>query len=249
MKRKISLKKRPKKSRKFSLLVLTLIIVLICSYFVIDFIGKNIGNNLIKYAEVEVGRIARYVVNYAVTTKNIKELEFQDLFIIEKNSKEEIQSVDFDPVVVNNVLNSITETVLSHFKAIEEGDLSIFDLSNSAIINVNTNKLKQGIVAEIPIGVITGNTILSNLGPKIPVKLAVVGDIESELETEIKYYGINNALITVYVNIVVGEQIYMPIATGKVVIKQRIPIAIKLMQGIVPNAYFSNLNSSITGEW
>lgn len=218
-------------------------IVFICTYFVIDFVGKKLGNKLIKYAEVEVGRIARYIVNYAVTTENIKELEFENLFIVGKNSNNEIQTVDFDPIVVNTVLNAITETIIEHFKAIEEGNLDVIDLSNVFFINTKIDKLKQGIIAEIPIGVITDNAILSNLGPKIPVKLSVAGEIESELEPEIKYYGINNALITIYVNIKVSEQIYMPIATGRVIISQKIPIAIKLIQGIVPNAYFGNLDN------
>jgi len=245
VRKKIRLKIKNKKKKKLERLLFIFIAICICTWCVIDFVGGAIGKKLIKYAEVEVGRIARYVVNYAVTTKNIKELEFDDLFVISKNSDEEIQTVDFDPVVVNNVLNSITETIIAHFKAIEEGNLQTIDLSNSLLINVDIDKLKKGIVAEIPIGVITGNTLLSNLGPKLPVKLSVVGEIESELNTEIKYYGINNALITVYVNIQVSEQIYMPIATGKVVITQKIPIAIKLMQGIVPNVYFGNVNGSI----
>ncbi len=244
MRKKIHLKTKYKKKKKSNLLLFAVIFVFICTYFVIDFVGRILGNNLIKYAEVEVGRIARYVVNYAVTTKNIKELEFNDLFIVTKNNNDEIQTVDFDPVVVNTVLNAITETVIAHFKAIEEGELDVIDLSNSFLINTDIDKLRQGIVAEIPIGVVTGNTLLSNLGPKLPVKLSIAGEIESELETEIKYYGINNALITVYVNIEVSEQIYMPIATGRVVISQKIPIAIKLMQGVVPNAYFGNLDSS-----
>lgn len=243
MRKRIKLKAPSK--RKWSFLVITFILICIGTYFIIDFIGRVLGNNLIKYAEVEVGRIARYVVNYAVTTKNIQALEFNDLFIVSKNKNDEIQTVDFDPVVVNNVLNSITETVIAHFKAIEEGNLDVIDLSNSFLINTDIDKLKQGIVAEIPIGIVTGNTLLSNLGPKLPVKLSIAGEIESELETEVKYYGINNALITIYVNINVSEQIYMPIATGKVVISQKIPIAIKLMQGVVPNAYFGNLNGTI----
>ena len=181
-----------------------LLLIGIVTYFVLDFIGRVLENNLIKYAEVEVGRIARYVVNYAVTTKNIKELDFNELFIVSKNNKDEIQTIDFDPIVVNTVLNAITETVISHFKAIEEGNLELIDLSNSFLINTDIDKLKQGIIAEIPIGVLTGNTLLSNLGPKLPVKLSIAGEIESELETEIKYYGINNALITVYVNIKVS---------------------------------------------
>lgn len=240
MRKKFQLKK--KKRSKLYLWISVLILVCGCTYFVIDFIGRVLGNNLIKYAETEVGRIARYVVNYAVTTQNIKDLKFNDLFIVTKNNNDEIQTIDFDPVVVNTVLNAITETVLSHFKAIEEGNLEVIDLSNSLLINVDIDKLKQGIVVEIPIGVVTGNALLSNLGPKIPVKLSVMGEIESELETEIKYYGINNALITIYVRIEVSEQIYMPIATGKITISQKIPIVIKLMQGVVPNAYFGNLD-------
>lgn len=248
MRKKICLKSSSRKKKKTNVLIITLMIIFICTYFVIDFIGRVLGNDLIKYAEVEVERIARYVVNYAVTTENIKELEFNNLFIVSKNSDEEIQTVDFDPVVVNNVLNAITETVIAHFKAIEEGKLDVIDLSNSFLINTDIDKLKQGIVAEIPIGVVTGNALLSNLGPKLPVKLSIAGEIESQLETEVKYYGINNALITVYVNIKVSEQIYMPIATGKVVISQKIPVVIKLMQGVVPNAYFGNLDSSIIGN-
>lgn len=240
MQKRLHLKGKTKIKRK--LLLFTLITIIIFSIFTVQFIGKTLGEKMIKYAEAEVSRIAKYVVNYAVTTKNIQELEFNELFIISKNSNEEIQTVDFDPVVVNNVLNSITETILSYFKAIEQGDLEVIDLSNSLILNVDINKLERGIVAEIPIGTITDNALLSNLGPKIPVRLSIIGEIESELETEIKYYGINNALITIYVNIRVSEQIYMPIATGKVVVSQRIPIAIKLMQGIVPNAYFGNID-------
>ena len=248
MGRRIHLKKSRNIKTKRNLFVLTGILLFFVSFFLIDFVGKSFGGRLLEYAEKEVSRIAKYVVNYAVTTRNIKELEFNELFIVNKNSKEEIQTVDFDPVVVNNVLNSITETVIAHFKAIEEGDLSTIDLSNSFLLNVSINKLKQGIVSEIPIGVITGNSLLANLGPKLPVKLSILGEIESELQTEVKYYGINNALITVYVNIKVSEQIYMPIATGKVEISQKIPIAIKLMQGIVPSTYFGNVDGMLRIE-
>ena len=240
MQKRLHLKGKAKIKRK--LLLFTLITIIIFSIFTVQFIGKTLGEKMIKYAEAEVSRIAKYVVNYAVTTKNRQKLEFNELFIISKNSNEEIQTVDFDPVVVNNILNSITETILSYFKAIEQGDLEVIDLSNSLLLNVDINKLERGIVAEIPIGTITDNALLSNLGPKIPVRLSIIGEIESELETEIKYYGINNALITIYVNIRVSEQIYMPIATGKVVVSQRIPIAIKLMQGIVPTAYCGNID-------
>ena len=111
MQKRLHLKGKTKIKRK--LLLFTLITIIIFSIFTVQFIGKTLGKKMIKYAEAEVSRIAKYVVNYAVTTKNIQELEFNELFIISKNSNEEIQTVDFDPVVVNNILNSITETIFS----------------------------------------------------------------------------------------------------------------------------------------
>lgn len=244
MRRRVHLKKKISKNKKKNILIITLVLIGLATYFMIDFVGRILGNSLMDYAKIEVARIARYVVNYSVTTKNIKELEFDNLFVVTKNKNDEIQTVDFDPVVVNNVLNSITETVIEHFRAIEEGDLSVIDLSKGFLINTDIDKLKQGIIAEIPVGVVTGNTLLSNLGPKLPVKLSIAGEIESYIGTDIKYYGINNALITVYANIDVSQQIYMPIATGRVVISQKIPIAMKMMQGVVPDCYFGNLNST-----
>ena len=248
MKRRIYLKKKNKSNKKKNILIITLILICATTYFVIDFIGTVLGTKLMEYAKVEVGRIARYVVNYSVTTQSIKDLEFNNLFIITKNKNDEIQSVDFDPVVVNNVLNAITETVISHFKAIESGDFSVIDLSNGFLINTSIDKLKQGIIAEIPMGVVTGNTLLANLGPKLPVKLSTVGEIESEIGTNVEYYGINSVLITVYVNINVSQQVYMPVAIDRIVINQKIPIAIKMIQGVVPNCYFGSLSSSVVSE-
>lgn len=244
MKKRIHLKKHHKKKFKKQFLLITLVLICVVTFSLINFIGGVLGDKLIEYAKTEVARIARYVVNYAVTTDNIKELQFDNLLTVTKNKDDEIQSVDFDPIVVNNVLNAITETVLSHFKAIEEGNLDVIDLSEGFLINTDIDKLKQGIIAEIPIGVVTNNALLSNLGPKLPVKLSIAGEIESYVDTEIEYYGINNVLVKVYVNIDVSQQIYMPIATGRVVISQKIPIAIKLLQGVVPDCYFGNLNSS-----
>ena len=245
MKKRIYLKKKNKVNNKKNMLVFTLILIFLVTYCVFDFVGNILGNKLMNYAKVEVERIARYVVNYSVTSKNIQELEMDKLFVITKNKNDEIQSIDFDPVVVNTVLNSITDTVMKHFKAIESGDLETIDLSNSFLINTGVDKLKQGIIVEIPMGIVTGNTLLANLGPKLPVKLSIAGDIESEIETSAEYYGINSVLLTVYVNMNVSQQIYMPIAVDRVVISQKIPIAIKLIQGVVPNCYIGSLSSSV----
>ena len=241
---------------KKNIFLIALVIIFITVYFLVGYIGKKMGNLLIEYAQDEVTRIARYIVNYAVNTNNIDELNFNELFVTTKNQDDEIQTIDFDPVmvnktltkIVNNILNTITQTIIKYFKAVEEGNIDVINLQDSYLINTSIDKLKEGIIIEIPMGAVTKNTLLANLGPRIPVKLALLGDVASYIDTEVKYYGINNALITVYVNIDVNEQVYMPIASGRIKVNQKIPIAIKLMQGVVPNAYFGNLESSIFQE-
>lgn len=245
MHKRIHLKNRKRKNKKKkNFLFFTLLIMAVAVFLMINFIGKTIGSKLMEYAKVEVGRIARYVVNYSVSSNNIKEMAAKDLFVVNKNRNDEIQTVDFDPVMINEILNSITENVINNFKAIESGNLEVINLSNGFLINTDVDKLKQGIITEIPIGIITDNALLSNLGPKLPVKLSIAGEIESYVDTKIDYYGINNALITVYVNIDVSQQIYMPIAVDRIIISQKIPIAIKMMQGVVPNCYFGGLTTS-----
>src|SRR5690625_6049393 len=54
---------------------------------------------------------------------------------------------------------------------------------------------KDPTVVEIPIGQATGNTILANLGPKIPVHFEIVGSLESDVVHEMKEFGVNAALL------------------------------------------------------
>ena len=76
---------------------------------------------------------------------------------------------------------------------------------------------------EIPSGIISNNAILNNLGPKIPVRLSLSGELESYVSTNAENYGINNAIIKISVNIKVSEQIILPITTKKITIENTIP--------------------------
>ena len=59
-------------------------------------------------------------------------------------------------------------------------------------------------------GVIFGNTFMNNLGPKIRLHLNLFGDVMSNLETEVKPYGINNAYVEVRIHLTVTARIVLP---------------------------------------
>lgn len=239
---KIRLKRKKKVNKIWVLYVFLL--ALMCSVVLIFKFGGFINEKMMNYATIEAQKICKYIVNFAVNSENISNINFDNLFITTRNSNGDIQSVDFDSTVVNDTLNKITETVIKYFKSVENGELDILDLSQNLLTNTDVELLREGIVMEIPIGIITNNSLLSNIGPKIPLRLSFTGEVESYISTSIDEYGINNALVTIFVNIDVSEQVILPIESKKITVSQKIPIAIKIINGVVPNYYWGNITGN-----
>lgn len=169
-----------------------------------------------------------------------------NLFSITKNSAGEIQTVDFNAKEVNLLLNLISEKVEENLLKMEEGHVDSLNVS-AALKGYNFQKLKKGIVCEIPVGVLFGNSLFSNLGPVIPVKLSFLGQVTAHLNTKVKTYGINNAYLELYVHIEVIERITMPMMTDEQKIQLDVPLTMKIIQGKVPNYFQGGIdqNSSL----
>ncbi len=224
---------------KKNVIVVTCISFLICLIFLFKWINQKVYPLLLNYAETEATRLMTIVINKAVSKHLTEDLNVDDLFIVTKNDSGEIKTIDFNPSIVNKVLSLTTNTIHIHLKYIEQGSIDLLDLPDNALIDYDKELLKRGIIYEIPSGIIFENALLSNIGPKIPVRLSLVGDTVSNIKTNIQNYGINNALVEVFVNLQVRVNVILPFISKKVVVDSDIPIALKLIQGTIPN-YYSN---------
>ena len=236
--RRIRLKKRIK--LKNSILIIILLIISI--FLAFKFINLKINPVLLDYANMEARKLASIIINDAIN-KNFKDINIDELFIITKEENE-IKAIDFNPIIVNQVLTNTTTLIQTNLKYLEQGKIELLNLNTDALIDYNTDKLRQGIIYEIPSGVIFGNSFLANIGPKIPVRFSLIGDIVSYVNTEVKDYGINNALIEVNIVLELSEQLILPFVTDKITIDTTIPVALKLIQGTVPNYYLNGLQNS-----
>lgn len=242
MKQRIHLK-RTRKWNKKNILLFSIILVLLATAFVIHVIGNIVNPILIDYAEIETKRLATTIINQAVTEEVTNLLENDDLFEMTKNEEGEIQAVDFNSSIVNQVLQMATDAVQEQLLALENGDVDKFEVPAS-LKSMSLSKLKEGIVCEIPLGVLTGNSLLANVGPKFPVRLAFVGDVLGNVNTKINNYGINNAMVEIGVHIEVTQQIILPLVSKEVLIATDIPVAIKMVQGKVPTYYQNGLDKN-----
>lgn len=241
MKRKILFKV---KKRNFIILIIIGIILGIVLAF--NYINKKVTPLFLDLAESETEKLATLIINDAVGKQVSEGLKTDALFDINKDNDGSITSIDFNSATVNKLLTTITTSVELNLKYLEEGRVDLLNLPDSILVSYDEKDLKKGIIYKIPSGAVFNNTILSNIGPKIPVKLNLVGSITSNINTKTTNYGINNALIEVYVDLNVTLEVILPYTKRKTSVETSIPVALKMIQGSVPNYYSNSSSPSIS---
>ena len=205
------------------------------SFFCVSFLGNRVNPILFNYLNLEVERVTSNVIDVSVNDVLSNEL-VDDLFNVSKNSNNEIEMIDYNTKEVNSLLKKINENIYSKLLKLEEGEVDDFSLSSSLLGN-NYKKVKTGLVCEIPMGSLTGNGFLSNLGPIVPIKMSFLGHVNSSLKTKVTNYGINNLYLEIYVHVEVKERISFPRSSKDVTIKIDAPLSIKIISGVVPEYY------------
>ena len=235
---KMKLKKKIK-IKFINKIILIIILLIIAIFFFFNHLNKKVFPFLLNYSEIEIRKLSNSIISKAISEHINDDLNVEKLFIINKDNHGNITSIDFDSLLVNSFLTKTTNHIQLYLKQMEQGNINKLHLDDEILFEYQTNK--KGIIFEIPIGIAYKNTLLSNLGPRIPVKLNIVGDITSNIKTKVTNYGINNALIEVFIIIKIDEQVVLPFTSKKIKVKNNIPVAIKMIQGNIPNYYFNGL--------
>ena len=217
--------------KKIGILLITLLIIIIFSMLVIRVINKNVTPTVMEYSKSEIKRIASIIINKSINDEIIKLIDVDKLFIVDKSSGDEIITVTLDSGVVNSITNAISDACENNLRLVEERRFS--ELKD---FNINEQYFY------VPSGVAFNNTFFNSLGPLIPIKLKIIGNVTSGLETDVKDYGINNSLITVSIEVKVELMVILPLSTDYVSITNYVPIAVKMIQGKVPDYYGGNLS-------
>jgi len=216
--------KKYKKNKLSSILNINLLIIissLICSFFIIAQISKRSEQILLPLAKLKIEKVVSLVINHA--TDNFENMDKLYILDIDNN---EIKMLNYNTKEVVRLLDQITFNIENDLRDIENNESRFPDF-------------KEGVYGEIPIGVIFNNVFLNNLGPKIKLKFIFLGSIISNVETEVKPYGINNAYLEMRVSVTVNGKIILPFISDEVKISNVIPISINIIQGNVPEGYIS----------
>lgn len=236
------MKLRKSKKMKISTIIsILLLFIIICSYYFIYYVNKIILPVLMTEAKVDAKKMALTVMENSVNDDVLKILKEEDIFVVSNNNDGEVSNIDFNPVVVNKVLNKTLSVVNDNLKKIEKGQIDNITYINKEDYNIK--KLKNGVISELPLGLVTKNALLSNIGPKVPVRLNMTGTAIGNIYTDTKSYGINSAIVEVYAHVEVTERVIIPFSSKEIKVYNNVPIAIKIVQGKIPE-YYGGLNNS-----
>lgn len=219
--------KKYKKKKISSYIVMGIIIVILSlglALFIIDYFAKRTNEILLPMAESQVRKVVTMVINAACDEAMISD----DLYVVNKNTNNEIEMITYNTFEVTKLINEVTANVEKMIKEVETGKMNYYG---------GTDDMDGGVISEIPFGVIFGNHLLSGIGPKIKIRLNLLGDITSNIETEVKPYGINNAYVEMRISLEVTARIVLPFVTEKVAISNVIPISMNIIEGTVPEGY------------
>lgn len=241
--KRLKLRKQTK-IKKSTILIFTILLMMLSIICVFSVINKKVSKVIVNYAHMEAKKLSSIIINKAISKHITEKISPDDLFTITKDDNGEIKAIDFNSDVVNKFLTETTNSIQINLKNIEEGDIDALEFSDSILVEYNEEKLRKGIIYEVGTGVIWNNPLLSNVGPKIPVKINLLGDATSSVSSEVKNYGINNALIEVYVNVSINIKVILPFFADTIKVDSKVPVAIKLVTGVVPKYYANGINQS-----
>lgn len=219
--------------------VLIFLFLIFFSLVFLIVLNKRAMPIIINYANVQTKRIGIEILRNAGTKEVNELLKDKNLFKIIKNNNGEIESIDFDTGIINESLLVVAKNVRRRLKEVEKGE----NLPEEVYMNVLDKDLKKGIIYEVPIGVVFGNSFLANVGPKVPVKIKYSGNVGLDVKTRVSEYGINSALIEVYIYVEVTQRTILPFSSKDIKLTSEIPVIMKVVKGSTPY-YLSSTNGS-----
>ena len=204
--------------KKSDIFLIVSISILILAYIFIKIFTDKSEKVLVQYAKRKSVNDISTIINNSINEILYKN-NYEEIITIDKNNNDEITNINFNNKKINNILYLFTKNILDTLDEMEK-----------------YNKL----IYYIPSGVIYSLPILVNIGPEIPFKIDVLGDINNDSNIEIKEYGINSSIVEVSMKINLQIQVILPFVSQTQSVDKKIILDSKIIQGKIPNYYGSS---------
>ena len=215
--------------RKTNYKFLLFIIIFILSLEWINLLGKMVNSNFTFLIKQNVKKEINHYLFYSFSKEVAEKFKVDDLISLNLNKKDEIISVDYN---IDKVYVLLGESLEILYNNLEKIDFSM------------NYKVNDKNILWVPLGIGNKNILISNFGPKIPIKIDILTDSSMGYKTKVKNYGINNVLLELYLDINVSSSLLTPVSKEEIKDNFSILIASLIIAGSVPDYYNGILEST-----
>lgn len=155
------------------------------------------------------------VITNEETTRVMNKYNYDTFFTVEKDEKGNVQMINANVLKINQVTSDVAVNIQ---KALEKGERDKIYISTGAL---------------------TGIRFLSGVGPKIGIKIASAGNIDTDLRSEFIAQGVNQTVHRVYLDIKTKVNILTSFKTIDSTIENQVLIAEHVIIGGIPSTYYN----------
>lgn len=209
------------KKRLFKKIKLLLIIFIVL--YIIIFVFLDIQKRLL-LATDELTKIKGQSIINETINKSIndiisnKNLNSEDFYYTNLNEKGEIITIDVNTVLINEICNYLSDSILKSF---ENKNITCFQIPFLSLYN---------------------STFFNQTGPLVKISLIPVGNVLVVPNTSFTSAGINQTNFEVSLDIEVTMQMTNPISKEIVLEKRHMPLVNTVINGSVPSYTSTNSN-------
>ena len=157
-----------------------------------------------------VNRIVSEAVDEAIDSGNIT---YSDLITFEKDNEGRITAIYSNMAAFNRLQAQILDIILARIDQVSARELSI------------------------PVGTLTGSTLLAGRGPRISVRMESVGSSSARFANRFESAGINQTKHQIVLQVDVSAAILLPGFSAATEVSNSITVAETIIVGAVPDTY------------
>ncbi len=204
--------RRPLTRRAAARLLLTLALLALIGMLAVA--GMQMKQLLTKLAVTRVTNTVNRIVTQAVNeTIDSGEIRYDDLISFEKDNDGKITAVKSNMPEFNRLQSKILNVILERISEVSTRDLSI------------------------PLGSLTGTSLLAGRGPLVSVRMQSVGSSTAHLENRFVSAGINQTKHQIFLDVDVSVAILLPGFSTATQVSNAFTVAETVIVGTVPETY------------
>ncbi|HHY47134.1 MAG TPA: sporulation protein YunB [Firmicutes bacterium] len=186
-------------------------------------VDRRLKPTLHQIAEVRARVLATEAINDAVNKKIAGTIKWEDLYALRPDSRGRVVLVQPNTGEISRLTSDVAIAVQENLKKVTEDTI------------------------KIPLGQALGSQILANIGPRIPIKIALVGNVRTNIVSKFEQAGINQIRHLIYVDVSSTIRVVVPLVTANIDVTNQVPLTEVIIMGEVPLVYFGGRPGSGEG--